>query len=186
MTVFITGSSYLLFFFYLGKMLQHVDPSRTVPKRVRDALDSLAEGLLVIDKNQRIVLANEAFSDWVGRSPENLIGVNATQFDWVQSEGNEALSVYPWVEAIQREAPQAGVMLGLAHKDKPTQILIANASPVLGHDGKYRGVLVSFDDVTQLEDTRKELSTAKQVAENAQRSAPKSKKGCCPSQGPNP
>jgi hypothetical protein len=29
---------------YLGKMLQNLDPSQAVPRRVRTALDTLAEG----------------------------------------------------------------------------------------------------------------------------------------------
>ena len=46
-------------------------------------------------------------------------------------------------------------------------MLQANASPVLGHDGRYRGVLVSFGDVTQLEETRRDLSIARQAADEA-------------------
>ena len=167
MTVFVVGVSYIVFFVYLGKMLQHLDPSKTVPKRVRSALDSLAEGLLVIDKDQRIVLANFSFSNWVGRPAEKLVGVQAAKLNWVKNQQNEPLEEYPWVEAIRLESPQVGVVVGLAHKNEPTQILMANASPVLGHDGKYRGVLVSFDDVTQLEETKRDLKVAKKVAETA-------------------
>ena len=165
--VFVVGASYLLFFLYLGKMLQYLDPSRTVPKRVRSALDSLAEGLLVIDRNQRIVLANEAFGNWVGRPPEKLTGVHAMKLGWVGAGQDESIGAYPWVEAIRLEAPQAGVMLGLKQNGRPSRMLMTNASPVLGHDGKYRGVLVSFDDVTRLEETRRDLSVAKQAAETA-------------------
>ena len=167
LTAFVTAVCYLLFFFYLGKMLQYLDPSKTVPKRVREALDSLAEGLLVIDSKQRIVLANQAIAAWIGRDPEKLIGVNAAKLNWVANEQHEPLNSYPWVEAIEREAPQAGVLLGLARDGQPIRILIANASPVLGHDGKYRGVLVSFDDVTSLEETKRELRVAKRAADDA-------------------
>lgn len=69
------GDLQLLFLLYLRKMLAHLDPSKAVPKRVRSALDSLAEGLLVIDNNQRMVLANQSFASWVDREPEKLIGV---------------------------------------------------------------------------------------------------------------
>ncbi|MGE0607854.1 MAG: ATP-binding protein [Pirellulales bacterium] len=169
LTVFVAAGCYVLFFFYLGRMLKHLDPSKAVPKRVRAALDSLAEGLLVIDREGRIVLANQAIAAWIGRAPEKLIGLAADKLNWVANEENEPLESYPWVRAIELESPQAGIMLGLARKDHPTQILIANASPVLGHDGKYRGVLVSFDDVTQLEEVKKGLNVARQVAEDANR-----------------
>ncbi|QDU99015.1 ATP-binding protein [Lignipirellula cremea] len=167
MTCFVTAACYLLYLLYLKKMIAHLDPSQTVPKRVRTALDSLAEGLLVIDKNGRIVLANQSFATWVGRSPEKLTGAEAIGLGWVKGVEGGKPDRYPWVEAIRLETPQVGVMLGLARKNKATQTLIANASPVLGHDGKYRGVLVSFDDVTQLEATRRDLREAKQVADEA-------------------
>lgn len=167
LVIFVTAACYVLYFLYLGKMLQHLDPSKAVPQRVRAALDSLAEGLLVIDRNQRIVLANQAIAAWVGHAPEKLIGLSASKLQWVVDEQNEPLTTYPWVEAIARETPQAGAMLGLARKNQATRILIANASPVLGHDGQYRGVLVSFDDVTQLEDAKRCLKVAKRVAEDA-------------------
>ena len=48
----------LLFLGYLKRMLRELDPSRSVPQRVRAAYDTLTEGLLVLDRNGAIVLAN--------------------------------------------------------------------------------------------------------------------------------
>ena len=169
LAAFVTSVCFLLFYFYLGKMLQSLDPSKAVPKRVRAALDTLAEGLLVIDRDQRIVLANQAIAAWLGRASEKLIGQRADKLPWVADDRDSQILVYPWVEAIERETPLAGVMLGLARKGEDTRVLMANASPVLGHDGKYRGVLVSFDDVTQLEEAKKGLRVAKRAAEDANR-----------------
>jgi PAS domain S-box-containing protein len=166
-SIWVTGACYLLFYWYLGKMLKHLDPSKTVPKRVRAALDSLAEGLLVIDREQRIVLANRSFADWIGQPPEKVIGSLANKLNWVQDEQKTPLTNYPWVAALDEQKPQAGVMMGIVNRAEQVQTLIANASPVLGVDGKYRGVLVSFDDVTQLEKTKRDLHVAKQFADDA-------------------
>ena len=65
--VFISASSGLLYLIYLGYMLTMLNPSKTVPNRVRDALNNLAEGLLVLDTRGRIVLANQSFLDAVGK-----------------------------------------------------------------------------------------------------------------------
>lgn len=170
MSFFISSISAVLFYLFLRKMLRHLDPTNAVPQRVRAALDSLAEGLIVVDRKGQIVLANQAFSDWVQRPPQKLTGVRASDFEWVivSSDGTpESLACRPWTDAIERGAPQAGVMMNLVQAGQPTRTLMANASPVLGHDGKYSGVLVSFDDVTQLEDTRKHLEVAREVAEHA-------------------
>ena len=63
--------SLVAFYFYLGRVLRHLDPSQAVPGRVRAALDTLAEGLVVIDKKQSIVLANQAFASLLGASSES-------------------------------------------------------------------------------------------------------------------
>ncbi|MEQ9407095.1 MAG: ATP-binding protein [Fuerstiella sp.] len=173
LTVFVSALSGVLFYIYLRKMLKHLDPSKAVPKRVRAALDSLAEGLLVLDRQERIVLANQAFAEWVGVNAEKLTGTDANVFRWITSppDGDADTTGLPWTDALRKERAQAGVMIGLSHDGRPAQNLMANASPVLGYDGKYGGVLVSFDDVTQLEETRKDLKVAKEVAEDAQQMA---------------
>jgi PAS domain-containing protein len=64
--LFLFSASFLVFFVYLGMMLTQLDPRKTVPSRVKAALDNLTEGLLVLDVKGRIVLANEAFLEKVG------------------------------------------------------------------------------------------------------------------------
>ena len=64
-------------------VLHHLDPSRAIPGRVRAALDTLTEGLLVIDRKQNIVLANESFSKLVGKTPDNLLGQQASKLAWM-------------------------------------------------------------------------------------------------------
>ncbi|MCC9599925.1 response regulator [Stieleria sp. JC731] len=160
---FVSLVSFVMFQLYLKKMLSHLDPSKTVPKRVRNALDSLAEGLLVLDRQGRIVLANQSFSDWLERPSDELLGQNADTLGWDLS----TIQTTPWMKAVREEALIAGSMIQLNVGDQPARILMANASPVLGQEGKCRGVLVSFDDVTQLEETKRDLSIAKREADNA-------------------
>ncbi len=74
LVLFIGAATFLLCSIYLGKTLQHLDPSKVVPGRVRSALDTLAEGLLVLDHHHRIMLANQSFAEIVGEPPEKLLG----------------------------------------------------------------------------------------------------------------
>ena len=80
------ASCFVLFFFYMTKMLEYLDPSQAVPGHVRSALDTLAEGLLVIDGRDRIVLANEAFAAMVGKPPDKLLGHVASRLPWVHEK----------------------------------------------------------------------------------------------------
>ncbi|MEM6470441.1 MAG: ATP-binding protein [Planctomycetota bacterium] len=167
MLLFVSSGCFLLFNLYLKKMLAHLDPSKTVPKRVRNALDTLAEGLLLVDRQQRIVLANHAFAGWMGQSPDQLMGLKADRLPWSSDSGGQA----PWSKALETENVITGQMIEL-RVDGKLRALNANASPVMGSGvigsgGKCLGVIVSFDDVTQLEETKRDLTVAKRAADDA-------------------
>jgi signal transduction histidine kinase len=168
LVTFIGMFSFVAFYFYLGKMLKHLDPSQAVPQRVRETLDTMAEGLLVLDLKGDVVLANQAFASMLDQSPEQLVGKQASVFDWMDETGATiGERGYPWITALEDGAPQRNVSLRLQLPSAETRAFMVNCSPVLGGGGKYGGVLVSFDDVTLLEEHKAELKTSKKEADAA-------------------
>ena len=77
LVAFVAAACTALFLLYLRKTLKHLDPSKVVPPRVRSALDTLAEGLLVVDNESRVMLANQAFASITGGTPEMLMGATS-------------------------------------------------------------------------------------------------------------
>lgn len=173
--MFLSFFSFIFFKFYLGKMLKQLDPSQAIPGRVRSALDTMAEGLLVLDVKQNIVLANEAFSVLVGETPEKLMGRSIAKFTWGQvvdpNESNPAVIVqkYPWEIALESSSLQMNHMLYLELDENTRYTFMVNCSPVLGQNGKVAGMMVSFDDITELEEKEIELRRSKEEAEIANR-----------------
>ncbi|CAB5105766.1 Two-component system sensor histidine kinase [Olavius algarvensis associated proteobacterium Delta 3] len=166
--LFLGLGCFIAFYFYLGRVLRQLDPAKAVPGRVRSALDTMAEGLLVVDHKEQIVLANQAFSEMVGKSPENLLGRQAGEFPWRDMNGNTTeTNGRPWVQALEKGEPQKNSILRLQHSDDDWLTFNINCSPVLSTGGKYAGVLISFDDVTQLEQKEIELRKSKEDAEQA-------------------
>ncbi len=164
--VFLGTTCFSLFSYLIHKVLKQLDPTQAaVPGRVREALDSLAEGLLVINLQGRIALANSSFAAFVGQTPESLLGVSASKLPWLT--GSDGPWVPPWLAALQQEKPQANVMLQMRDQQGSVRTFMVNCSPVLGNGGTYRGVLASFDDVTLLEEKKQELHIAKEAAESA-------------------
>lgn len=165
---FVALSSFVAFYFYLGKMLKHLDPSQAIPGRVKSALDTMAEGLLVLDSKEQIVLANKAFADLLGEDPERMLGRRVGEFPWQGPDG-EALLLEdrPWHLALISGEPQKNQRVKLILPDNTRLTFMINCSPVLGSGGSYAGVLVSFDDVTQLEEAEIELLKSKEDAEAA-------------------
>ena len=168
--LFLGFSSYILFYFYLGKMLKQLDPSQAVPDRVRSALDTMAEGLLVLDAQQNIVLANKAFSILVNESSDKLIGRQISRFPWLDSDDKSLNTQFsPWSKTLSDGIVRTADMIRLTIEQGESKTFMTNCSPVLSGSGKPAGVLISFDDVTELEQKELELRISRDEAEQANR-----------------
>ena len=168
LSLFLAIAGFGVFYLYLGRMLKHLDPSRAVPERVRSALDTLTEGLLVLDTKGQIVLANQAFADLIGREPISLTGETTDTLAWENDKGEKpAADEYPWQQALQTGIPARNSMLWLTGPDGKRRTFMTNCSPILVGKGEYGGVMVSLDDVTLLEEKEIELRKSKKEAESA-------------------
>ncbi|MCP3869099.1 MAG: response regulator [Gammaproteobacteria bacterium] len=168
MVAFLGVACFLVFYFYLGRALKHLDPSKAIPGRVQEALNTMADGLLVIDHKENVALANMAFADILNESPEGLLGTQINKFPWRDQQGAELEpSQRPWLMALEKGVPQMSQMLKLQLPDGEWRTFMINCSPVLGSGAKYAGVLISFDDVTELEEKEIELRKSKEQAEAA-------------------
>ncbi|BFM09531.1 PAS domain-containing hybrid sensor histidine kinase/response regulator [Halioxenophilus aromaticivorans] len=158
----------VFFGFYLKRMLRDLDPSQAVPDRVRSALDTMAEGLLVLDAKLNIVLANQAFSDLVGEKPDQLLGQKADRFNWLDGFDKPLAAEHsPWQLALEQGSIRQQDRIRLRLADGKLYSFQSNCSPVFTANDAVGGVLISFDDVTLLEEKEKELQASKQMAEEA-------------------
>ena len=159
---------FVLFYFYLRRMLRHLDPSRVIPGRVRTAFDTLAEGLMVLDPAGRIVLANRAFSEVVGQDGDALIGHSASDLGWSQPEQAGGAGT-PWQQVFTDGQARRNVLMHLTDAQGRARTFMVNASPVPGPGGQPAGTLISLDDVTMLEEKEVQLRLARDAAEAANR-----------------
>jgi len=167
LSAFLFGAALVSFFFYLRRMLRHLDPARAIPARVRNALDTLTEGLLVLDNRGQIVLANKSLASLLGADPDGLLGSPVRKLPWVDAEGRPATEAgYPWDPTLaDGQAVQGGLIYLRASGGRVT--LRVNASPILGGNQKRQGVLISLQDITELERKEVDLRAAKEQAELA-------------------
>ena len=163
-------ATFFAFYFYLGRVLRQLDPSQAVPGRVRAALDTLAEGLLIIDRRQHLVLANSAFAAVAGDDSDKLVGRHVRNLPWVGSDGQPlATNEHPWAQVLHDGQTRNNVIINFAVPGAKLRTFIVNCAPVLGTGSKPNGVLISLDDVTQLEENKVALAQAKEGAETANR-----------------
>jgi len=136
--------------------LRHLDPSAVVPARVRAVLDVMAEGILLIAQNEEIVLANRSFGERIGRPSDSLIGVKVSTLGWRPKDALGLPRSLPWVEAIQDSRASMSTPLSLKAESALCEFTV-NASPVLDGWGRAKGAIVTLNDVTDLEQKRREL-----------------------------
>lgn len=151
---FAAAANALIFMGYLRRVLYDLDPSRVMPQRVRSALDTLTEGLLVLDNEGRIVMANHAFAAALGKTPETLLGTQASILPWKQTG---AATPRPWEEISQGKEICTGIEMAIADGTQAPRTFLVNAAPIEDQQGQPRGVLASFADITLLEQKKQEL-----------------------------
>ena len=154
---FITLTGFVFFWLFLRRALKELDPSRVVPERVKAAFDALAEGVIIMDEKEQIVLANRSFAEMVGQKSEYLTGRVAGDLDWRSPKTGEKAKDLPWHSSIQSNKQQMGVPLMIPGKSGKMRALLVNGAPISDGKGKTRGALATFDDVSDLQKKNSEL-----------------------------
>ena len=158
----------LLFVLYLRRMLRELDPSRAVPQRVRAAYDTLTEGLVVLDKAGAIVLANKSTSLLLGIAEQGLVGHSPSEFPWTLADDTPLLrEAMPWEVALASRQPRRDMHLNVTSRGGTRYSLRANCSPIMDDNGGLQALVISFQDVTELEQRGAALQAAKEEADAA-------------------
>lgn len=155
--IFIMLTGFLGYFILMKRTLRELDPSEVIPKRVKDAFNVLKEGVLILDEKEQVVMANDSFGRLVGKAPEQLIGYTGSELGWKEDRQEGENVPLPWQTVLQTGENQFGVCLYLEKVGTGTRKLSANATPVLDNSEKTRGVMVTLDDVTEIEENNIEL-----------------------------
>ena len=174
LVLFIIFSGFIAYRIFLKRALKELDPDAVIPDRVRKALDTLSEGLLIIDNNNTIIFSNLAFAQKTGYLPEQLIGKDSTEFGWeinlaegdIDDNGETEL---PWISALNGEEIEESVRIKLNTELHATYIFNVNVSPITADDEAIKGALITFDDVTEIEMKNEELRQSFEKLEESQR-----------------
>lgn len=156
LVMFLFAAVTLTTWYVLSRTFRYLNPSNVVPNRVRDALDSIGSGLAMITPQGEIAHANKAFGKIVQLEQEQIVGKHIDQFHW-------ALDIdfqreFPWNRSRKFHETISGEIVQAKFNSGVVQKYMVSASPVFANANQYRGVLISFEDVTALEAKKSELS----------------------------
>jgi diguanylate cyclase (GGDEF)-like protein/PAS domain S-box-containing protein len=152
---------FALVYVYLRRAMQYLNPSASVPARVRTAFDSFAEGLLILDQESRIVLANRAFRTLHPKAADGeLNGRKLGSLDWLMAPDPKSDNPpLQWQQALKSTEPIADQPLSLLQPAGAATQLLVSSSPITDDKGRRRGCLITFDDVTAVHRANHELRT---------------------------
>jgi len=150
--IFILTIGFFVYWLFLKRALNELDPSTVIPDRVSAALNILSEGLVILDKNGRIVFVNKTFEYKLGQPSKTLIGNNLSDLDWsaTDAQKNDETDMLPWQRLLDGFVVEKS-NLKLFTKLKEHLSFAVNIAPIQGPKGDVRGAIVTFDDLTELE-----------------------------------
>ena len=144
------------FSFFLSRSLSVLDPKSAVPKRVRNTLDTIVGGVVILDASGKILLVNDSFAKSVDRSTDSLLGESLSQLPWRRETEDE----WPWEFALREHSQKTAVKVHLSVAPNKELSFVVNATPVMDGDERVSGALISFEDITVMESQRKDLLQA--------------------------
>lgn len=149
--LFMTAVGFAVYSLYIHLLFRNLElvGGTTVPRRVRTALNTLAEGVVILDEQKQIVMANKAFAHLVGRPSKELEGQKIADLGWAGAA--ETDRSMPWEKALQAGEAQVGTVLELQVDDRWQRVLSVNSAPITAEDGSCRGAMATFDNLTTLE-----------------------------------
>jgi diguanylate cyclase (GGDEF)-like protein/PAS domain S-box-containing protein len=166
LAAFVFAMGLLSYFFFMKRILRQLDPQAVIPERVRVALNTLAEGVLILDEHEQIVLANTAFGAATAIDASAIIGRRASELRWHRENVFEDAPELPWTSILRNGKGVKGGRVALVSPGGEKRSLVVNGSPILDAKGLIRGVIATFDDVTELESKNTTLQkTVKELEE---------------------
>ena len=166
--IFFILIGFFVYLVFMLRTLRQIDPSSVIPERVNAAFDTLSEGVMIVDEDEQILLTNRAFSEKIERDSISMLGIKASSLSWERISRRKTDAQLPWLEVLQ--SGKAVVASQFNYKsDSGDMIKFAiNASPILSAEGKPQGVLITLDDITEIEERNVELQSMVQRLEKTQ------------------
>ena len=135
--------------FIISRSHNHIDLAAIAPTLLKSTLDALTEGVVLIDKKERIVIANAAFAGIVGTTAQKLKGKTLSGFGWKNISEYEQQP--PWVVSTRKQSQLTEQQMYLVNQHGEKKLYVVDCAPALDSRGKHNGVMVTFDDVTRRE-----------------------------------
>lgn len=133
---------------------------RQSEERLARVLETVAEGIVIVDPDGRFTYVNPGAERILGRNEKALLGTTYRDSRWnvTAGEGTErAEEDYVYRQVLESGEAVRGAELQLEHPRRGRIILSLNAAPLHDASGEMTGVVISLRDVTEQKRFEEEL-----------------------------
>ncbi|MCK5117995.1 MAG: PAS domain S-box protein, partial [Candidatus Latescibacteria bacterium] len=127
-------------------------------EKYRNLVESLEEGIGIVDENETFTFVNRATAQIFGYSKEELIGKNIRELT-----PPEAFQRVLEQSSIRRTGESSEYELVVLRKDGASRIIMLTATPIIGDDGRYRGSFGLFRDITERKRAENRLAVVRKI-----------------------
>ncbi|WP_437205719.1 diguanylate cyclase [Planctomicrobium sp. SH664] len=128
-----------------------------IPLHIRSALNALNEGVLLLDRKGRVTFVNEAFVRASRQSPVEFLRKPVTTIPWGSPDSSSSDGSKPWLPRLCDGTLRQPELLTIDRDQR--QAFHVTSSPLIDGGGHWRGVIISLQDVSKLQQKKAELAT---------------------------
>jgi PAS domain S-box-containing protein len=137
---------------------------RESEERHRLLIETMNDGLGVVDTDGLVTYFNDQFLEMMGRDRAEVMGRHLSEF--VDEEGKSILREQ---HRKRRQGSRESYEISFVRKDGTTLPTIVSPAPIFGANGQFQGSFAILVDITEIERTKGELLRAKEEAESSNR-----------------
>ncbi|GGK66424.1 EAL domain-containing protein [Amphritea balenae] len=157
--LFVSVAGCLAYWLFLKRSLRELDPSSVVPDRVKNALDTLSEGLVILDQSGHILFTNSTFIRKTGFIGHDLTGIPLSTLAWnIANVSDDPSFVFPWKRLLTDHDDVETTPLSFTTKAKELLSFSVNVARIDDPKGNLVGAIVTFADLTELEQSHQDLA----------------------------
>jgi len=141
---------------------------REAERRYASIIDSLVDGVMMVDQDGVVVQVNRAFGTMFGVGPELLLGRRLADVhdvsrefgvDTIYPDGSHVdASEHPLLQSLETGNRYTGVVHGIRPTDKPMIWIRINSQPIVDESGTITtGAVASFSDITEVRNATADL-----------------------------
>ena len=140
---------------------------RQVERRFDALVDTISEGVLLMDSTGVFRDCNAAAEHILGRPASDIVGTKFNDPQWrgLREDGGPLPNTeFPFWRAYYERTPIHDEVMGIYPPEEPPRWIRVNAQPLFrnGEDDPY-AVLISFDDITEEQLTEEALQTSRDL-----------------------